>query len=101
VWAYVLCCILVGWSTGVRGLFAVFVYLALTFMGIPNFNLFATLLAIKLLYPYIRVRAEMHTLLQPIDDPAFIPWNELYPKLKRGDAVEFERTSFRYSPNLT
>jgi hypothetical protein len=89
--SYLLACYLFYAFVGHSAILPIIIYTISPYFT-PYPNLFATLLAIKFFFPYIQNEASSMALADP-NEP-FIHCEDLKPKLKPGDMIQFDRNSF-------
>jgi hypothetical protein len=88
---YIRACYVVYTFVGLNAVLPIFLY-TISLYVTPYPKLFATLLAIKFLFPYIHNEVSSMALADPKEP--FIHCEDLKPKLKPGDMIQFDRNSF-------
>jgi hypothetical protein len=89
--SFPLACCLVYAFVGLNAVLPIFLY-TISLYVTPYPKLFATLLAMKFLFPYVLNEVSSMALADP-NEP-FIHCEDLKPKLKPGDMIQFDRNSF-------
>jgi hypothetical protein len=88
---YITACYLVYTFVGLNAILPIFLY-TISLYVTPYPNRFATLLAIKFLLTYTHNEVSSLALADPKEP--FIHCEDLKPKLKPGDMIQFNRNSF-------